>query len=324
MPTPPETKSSSHNRDAGARLAKSADSTTSLHADDADANTASHQHEDRIWALMKIWGALGGLSLLLIFGGHFVADRYGALVGFLSAIALNSWVIWTIDWRLLHLFPSIELEGQDAWGLVSQTHSLAARHALPFPRLHIVEVSPTAYSAGLFLNRSHLFLSRSLLELLSKEELEAVVAVELARMFHQITRLATASCALVNLLAGFSAVVDQVLFLQVLRRDKPGQIRPMRLLVTPFVGIILRATFSQTQILKADRTAARWICSPHALAQALTKLDSYQKTRPEIVGIGDAHLFTVSPLLRFSWCKSLHTQPEVSARIAALTGHLYL
>lgn|GEM_PF-1257584 len=319
MPNPPEIQSSLSNPTADAHAAHATVSPPPL-----DEAAARHQHEDRIWALIKIWGALGGLSLMLIFGGHFIADRYGALVGFLAALALNSWVIWTVDWRLLHLFPSTELEGQDAWGLVSQTHALAARHSLAAPRVHIVEVSPTAYSAGLFLSRSHLFLSSALLELLTTDELQAVVAIELARMSHQITTLATASCALVNLIAGFSAVVDQTLFLQAFRRDQPGQIRPMRLLVSPLVGIVLRAALSHAQILRADRTAASWIRSPHTVAQALTKLDSYQKTRPLIVGIGDAHLFTVSPLLRFPWCKSLHTQPEISARIAALTGHLYL
>ncbi len=282
------------------------------------------RREDHRWAFARIWGSVGGLSAILIFGGHFLADRYGALVGFFLALGLNAWVIWTVDWTLMHLFHSTELEGQDAWGIVSHTHALAARHSLPAPRVHILETSPTSYSAGLFASRTHLFISKSLLEKFTTEEVHAVVAVELARMSHQITSVATAASSLVNLIVGFSELVDRTLFLQAFRRDQPGQIRPMRLLSSPFAALILRTAMSHAQILRADRTAAVWIRSPHTVAQALNKLDSYQKTLPLLVGMGDAHLFTVSPLSRFGWCRIVSTQPDISARIAALTGHLYL
>jgi heat shock protein HtpX len=273
---------------------------------------------------LKVWITLAALSFALVAAGQHVADRYGIIGGFVLALGLNALVFLYTDLRLSHLFHGEEIDGHDAWGILRMTKELAARAQIKAPRVHLMKTSPCAFSAGLTQGTTHLFLSEALLKKLSPHELQAVLAIEMARMKTNYTSVATAVSALGGLLMALPVLIDQTIFLQGLRRTKPGQIGPAVLLISPFVGLLVQLALGRRITLQTDQLAATWIGSPRFVAQAISKIDSYEKVLPLKVWLADAHLFTVNPLLCQTWCRYVHVQPQAIERISALTGHSQL
>lgn len=279
--------------------------------------------------LAKVWVTMIGLSLAFSVGGFHYGDRYGLLLGFIAALSMNAYVLFYDELRLNSLFKSTDLEGNDPWGLLRTAREVAARLETPLPQLKLIRSkTPIAYSTGVFPSRSTLFLSTELVERLTPEEARSIVALEIAKVKLYQTCTATVSSAFGGILARAASLIDSILSLRFLSQRSnhlPGPtMGPCTWLVSPLVAFLIRLTVSQRLVLQADRTAAQALEDNHALARALWKLDSYLKTRPVLVLLADAHLFTISPLManrRFGW---MAIQPSIETRIRALTGHFPL
>lgn len=274
---------------------------------------------------LKVWITLGALTLVLILGGQALGDRYGLLVGFVLGLSLNSLVFLFAEMRLAGLFPAQELEGSDPWGVLNLTAEMAARAGVPTPTVHLVQVpTPMAYSAGLLVKRSHIFLSEELVRRLNREELRAVIAMEIARLKLHLTCAGTAAAALAGLITLIAALIDSTLFLQLLRKRRAGQIRPAALFVSPLVAVLVRGAIGRSAWLESERLAATWVGSPELIARVIWKLDAFNKTLPVDVPLSEAHLFTVNPLSRCRWRRYAFVQPSARTRIRSLTGRFPL
>lgn len=274
---------------------------------------------------LKVWITLGFFTLLLLLGGQALGDRYGLLVGFILGLSLNSLVFLFADMRLAGLFQAQELEGRDPWGALQMTSELAAQAEVPTPAVHLISVpTPISYSAGLLVSRSHIFLSEELTRRLSPEELRAVIALEIARLKLHLTCAGTAAAALAGLVSLIAVLIDSTVFLQLMRKRRPGQIRPMALVVSPLVALLVRGAIGRSAWMESDRLASTWLKSPELVARVIWKLDSYSKTLPLDVILSEAHLFAVNPLSRCRWCRFAFVQPSAKTRIQSLTGRFPL
>jgi Zn-dependent protease with chaperone function len=284
----------------------------------------------------KVWVVLAAISLLLIFGGHKVG-RFGLLVGFLLALAMNTIVYFYADIRIASLFTGQELEGQDPWGLRRQTLELARAIGVKAPALVVIESStPLAFSAGLLPQQSKIYLSTELLKRLTADEIRIVLAYELHRLKTQQTSSATAASALVGLITLTASAIDDILLFRWIGEFFPNVrakretllksagilLGPMTLLVSPLVALLVRLSVSRKALIASDRVAGETTRTGAGLvARTLWKLDSYAKTRPFPVNLAEAHLFTVSPLTRYPMWKFASAQPPIEARLKALTGY---
>jgi heat shock protein HtpX len=283
--------------------------------------------------LSMVWLSLGALSIALTVGGYHLGDRYGLLVGFFLALGSVSVVLLYDDMRLKTLFPSTHLEGSDPWGLLSMTRELARRFNTVRPAVKLVESStPFAFSAGVFIKRSTIFVSTALVHRLTRDEVRAVLAFELARLKLRQTTTATVVSALAGPLAMVAQALDGILLLRFLSRRRTsgpdysgGSIQgPVSFFISPLIALMMRAATGPSLVLEADLVSAQVLSDNHLLARALWKLDSYMKTRPIPVLLADSHLFIVSPLIanrKFRWATG---QPTVETRVRALTGHFPL
>ena len=274
-------------------------------------------------------------SMALIVTGHSIESRFGLLIGFFLALSLNSLVFFYADLRLDSLFPSQTLEGQDAWGILRLARNLAGRTGMKLPNIHVIESeTPLAFSAGLMPKRSSVFVSRALLEKMSDKELEIILAYEFRRLDTQQTAAATAISALVGLLSFTARLIDDVILLRFItcffRKTsdriellKHGGVRfgPMTLLISPLVAFLVRVSVSRKAIISTDRFVADLTGDRSLVARTLWKLDSYAKTRPFPVNLAEAHLFMVSPLVRYPLWRFAVAQPPIERRLFHLTGH---
>jgi heat shock protein HtpX len=270
----------------------------------------------------KVWIVLVLTTLFFSWSGYQIADRYGLLVGFFLAMALNSIVFFYVDWRLAGLFSGLELEGNDPWGILRVTRDESVRIGVAAPRVILLKSdAPASFSAGLFTRSAHLFLTEGLVRRLTENELRMLIAYETRKIKEDITQRATAAAAIASLVATTANAFDSVLFLPFKRENR--QLRsngPMTLLTSPFVALLLRFGVSHRSTLLLDRKVADSADRIELWAQTLQKMDSYSKTIPLDVNLAEAALFTVNPLARLGWCQFASVQPSLKTRLVSLTG----
>ncbi|MCM2281491.1 MAG: M48 family metalloprotease [Bdellovibrionaceae bacterium] len=271
---------------------------------------------------LKVWIFLSTLSIALMIAGLKLGDRHGLLAGFLAALAINGLVFFYGDLRLLKRFHGEQLEGQDPWGLLSRLEALAARAEIPTPRLFLVGLAtPTTMSIGMSSGRAAILVSQGLVREFSPDEVEAVLAFEIARLKNHATVGSTAAAAITAGIAKIARALDQYLFLQAIFKPRPGTLGPAMRLTQPLIALLARVAIGRKQFLKSDQVAAQLIGNPERLARVLWKLHSYQTTRPFEVSPSDTPLFVVSPLTTSFWYKYLQLQPTLERRIRLLVGH---
>lgn len=277
----------------------------------------------------KIWSALFLLSVALIVLGQEIGDRLGLLLGCLISLGINLFVYYYGYLKLTQIFGGQQLEGQDPWGMLERLRRLAERAKIPPPQLVIVPIeTPTSFSAGRNWNHSSILLSEALIEELSPDEVEAVLAYEMARLKRHDTAV----------LGSASAFARGILWLpDLIEKHLPRMHGPREfmlaihflliLLLGPLAALALQAAVRTRDYYAADHQAAQMIANPDLLAQVLWKLNSYAQTRPlsdhgrPAHLLSHAHLFIVSPLANHGWRQLFRRQPPVERRIEKLVGH---
>ncbi|MFB3093350.1 MAG: M48 family metalloprotease [Dehalococcoidia bacterium] len=264
-------------------------------------------------SLVLYLGTLGGLALLT----------------FLIALYITDWAILRLAQARL-LVPD---EEQDYQRIVE---NLCIGSGLPLPRLYIIEsATPNAFSVGRDQNDSAIAVSRSLLVLLNKSELEGVLAHELSHIGNQDTSLSTLTAAITlstqaafRLLGGVGHFVQRRWFLIFTPIGgfviaAPFYLVMSAFLTAPFalIGLLLRASISRGREYLADADAVLLTRDPEGLVRALAKIEASTTPSARVDGV-IAHLQIVNPLREDAswWDRIFSAHPPIEERIAALAG----
>ena len=249
-------------------------------------------------------------------------------------------VLWASGaWELVT--PSTPEEQQ----LVNVVEEMAIASGLPRPKIWIVpDDDPNAFATGTDERHAHIAVTRGLLTALSRDELQSVVAHELAHIQNYDVRLMTLLAALVGVLALIS---DGTLrYLRFGGRSGRGgrgggskkgggalllillAVWLISVILAPVVTRLLAMGVSRKREYLADATGAQFTRNPAALASALQKIE--QSAAPtKAIHRGSAHLCITDPLGRRLTGKQgfvadlLATHPPMPVRIARLKQMAY-
>ncbi|MGH7394220.1 MAG: M48 family metallopeptidase [Candidatus Methylomirabilales bacterium] len=268
-------------------------------------------------------------------------------LGGLAALGLSSTSAW---WSLRHgdravllstrAVPLEALGSSDPRGrqLQNVVEEMAIAAGLPAPQTYVVpDPDPNAFATGRDPEHASIAVTAGLLDLLNREELQGVVAHEMAHIRNYDTRTMTVMAALLGailLLHDWAGRLSRTGALRAGGRGRGKGGVPFLLLwlllvlVAPLIGRLLAMTVSRTREFQADATAAELTRNPLGLAGALRKLEeAFAPTRS--VNRGVAPLCIVDPLgLKASlregfWADLFATHPPIAARIARLEGMAY-
>jgi len=133
--------------------------------------------------------------------GH-VAAAVGALVFVVSFGLIAAWLEYRYATRLvLRAAGAHRVRREDEPDLWRAVENLCIGAGLPLPRIYVIEsAAANAFAAGVDPERASLVVTRGLLSLLERRELEAVVAHELSHIGNNDIRLNTTLAALVQTL----------------------------------------------------------------------------------------------------------------------------
>ena len=304
--------------------------------------------------LFFAWVGFGGDLALYLATADATDGAYRHTVPFMGLVAtLVAGGITAYSWRrganrvlwATGAWEIIEPADEDQRRLVNVVEEMAIAAGLPRPRVHVVpDADPNAFATGMTPDTASIAVTQGLLTSLNREELQAVVAHEMAHVRNFDTRLMTLLAAMVGAIALMSDGMGRMLRGGVRVRGGGGGRRGgkggnpaalivlvlwlITLLLAPLVSRLLSMAVSRKREYLADATAAQLTRNPGALAAALEKLDAASAPTASITR-GAAHLCIVDPAAsRLSSREGLladifASHPPIRQRVVRLKGMAY-
>lgn len=266
----------------------------------------------------KVWLFLVGCSIVLLLIGYTTGERLGLLLGFLLAVAFNFLIFYFGNSKILSSYNAQAILGSDCWSLNEITFKFAKRIGVPVPNVYLIENSSAAiFCIGHTWKKGSIGLTTGLLNTLSREELEAVIAHQIC----QIRRLDSFAFGVMSTIAnsvfGLGVLLDQ----WITRPLSLGDLKLFTHLLSPLAGLFLSLVSTKQTFYKNDQYAATHIPDRNILAEALWKIDGLSMTRPLTVPDCSTHLFIVDPQGLKNNNIFLRAHPPIEERIKRLVGY---
>jgi heat shock protein HtpX len=233
---------------------------------------------------------------------------------------------WFSDKVVLRMYRAQIIDRQQAPDLYDMVDRLRQRAGLPMPTVAVApSEQPNAFATGRNANRAVVCCTAGILKLVNKDELEGVIAHELAHIKHRHMLVGTVAATM----AGAIGIVASIarwgaIFGGFGGRDSEDN-NPIALLamaiVAPIAAMIIQFAISRQNEFQADATAARLTGRPLNLASALQRLEGYAHRIPMQVNPAAAQLAIVNPLAGgrgMGLLRLFSTHPSTEERVARL------
>ncbi|MEN8115067.1 MAG: zinc metalloprotease HtpX [Actinomycetota bacterium] len=274
------------------------------------------------------------VALLALLGGVFVAvgwllgDQQGALFALGFAVLFNFAVYWFSDKMAISAARARPVEEHEMPQVYSIVRSLAQRMEMPEPRIYFIEApQPNAFATGRNPRHAAVAVTRGIIDMMSYQELEAVLAHELSHVKNRDILIGSIAATIG---AAMSFLARMAFWGSMGRRNSNNAIGAIAglvaIVIAPLVAVVIRMAISRAREFEADRSGAITTGSPLVLASALQKLEIGTSRMPMDVGAAASTLFIADPYkalsaeqrkqMRFS--RMFSTHPPIPERIERL------
>ncbi|MCK9284908.1 MAG: zinc metalloprotease HtpX [Rhodocyclaceae bacterium] len=263
-------------------------------------------------AIVALFGVIGGM----------IGGQGGMLLALLFGGGMNLFAYWFSDSMVLRMYNAQQVDEASSPYLYNMVRELAANAGLPMPRVYIIdEAQPNAFATGRNPEHAAVAATRGILQMLSARELRGVMAHELAHVKHRDILTSTIAATMAG---AISALANFAMFFG--GRDGSGRsVNPLAgilvAILAPLAASLIQMAISRAREFEADRGGAEISGDPHALADALAKIDAYARGIP--MASADAHpetaqMMIMNPLSGGGLAGLFRTHPATEERIARL------
>jgi heat shock protein HtpX len=257
-----------------------------------------------------------------MFVGQLIGGRQGMIIGFGFALVSNFFAYWFSDKMALAMSGAQPVDETQAPGLYRIVGRLAARAGLPMPRVYIIpQMQPNAFATGRDPNHAAVAVTQGILQALNEDELEGVIAHELAHVKHRDILISSIAATI----AGAISFIAQMAFWFMPRNSDDEGPNPLvavlMMIVAPIAALLIQMAVSRSREFSADEGGASISGKPMALASALARIERAAEVMPMKVNPAASHMYIQNPLGgdRLSGIASLfRTHPPTEERIAKL------
>lgn len=262
---------------------------------------------------MKTGMLLAALTALFMALGYTLGGPGGAVIALVAAATMNLFALWNADKIVLKMHNAVEVNAQSHPDFYQLVAGLAQRGGLPMPRVYVIDQpAPNAFATGRNPQNAAVAATTGLLAMLSRDEVEGVMAHELAHVKNHDTLIMT----MVATIAGaISMLANFGLFFRSDSRNPWASL--LAVIVAPLAAMVVQMAISRTREFGADRGGAQISGKPLALASALARISSQAQRIPNPVverNPAAAQLYIVPSGVRALFS----THPDTADRIAAL------
>jgi len=278
---------------------------------------------------------MAALTALFLWAGHAFGGQGGLMLALGLAAIMNFGTYWFSDRIVLRMHGAREVPEHAAPGLHQMVRRLAVRANMPVPKLYIIdEESPNAFATGRDPAHAAVAVTRGLLRVLDREEVEGVLAHEIAHVRNRDTLVMAIAATLAGALSTLANMAMWAGMLGGNRSEGDGENEPgpfaglLGVLVAPFAAMLIQMAISRSREFIADEYGARLSGNPAALATALKKIEAVSHRVPMETGSpATAHMFILNPSSGSGLIQLFSTHPSTEARVARLmemhrTGYL--
>ncbi|MBE9610610.1 zinc metalloprotease HtpX [Chitinilyticum piscinae] len=273
--------------------------------------------------LMKTALLMAAITALFVLIGGMVGGQAGMLLALLFAGGMNVFAYWNSDKMVLRMYNARQIDAHSAPEFYGMIAELAQKAGLPMPKVYIIdEAQPNAFATGRNPEHAAVAATTGILRLLTPREIRGVMAHELAHVQHRDILISTISATMAG---AISALANFAMFFG--GRDENGQpVNPIAgialALLAPIAASLIQMAISRSREFEADAGGARISGDPHALADALAKIEAYARGIP--MHTAEAHpetaqMMIMNPLAGAGGLADLfRTHPRTDERIARL------
>jgi heat shock protein HtpX len=269
---------------------------------------------------------LVALTLLLMLIGQAFRGRGGMTIALGLAVVMNAFAYFFSDKIALMSSGAKPVTRDQLPRLYAVMERLAAKVNLPVPKLYVIpEAAPNAFATGRNPRHASVAVTQGLLELMTDDELEGVIAHELSHVRNYDILISSIAATIAGaifhlasmgrwamIFGGWGGDRDD--------RDGGGITALLMLILAPIAAMLLQLGLSRQREYSADQTGARMVGNPYGLISALEKLGAYNKRIPTTtISPSTSSLCIVKPMFGGGSLTALFsTHPALADRIAAL------
>jgi heat shock protein HtpX len=262
------------------------------------------------------------LTVLFVAIGDYVGGRGGMVMAFAFAVLMNAGAYWFSDKIVLKMYRAQEVSEAEAPELHAMVHRLTTAASVPMPKVYILPSdSPNAFATGRNPEHAAVAVTRGIMKILAPDELEGVLAHEMAHVKNRDILIGTVAATLagaIMMLARFAQFA--AIFGGGRDRDEGGGALGLlaMAIIAPIGAMLVQMAVSRSREYQADATGARFCGRPDSLARALEKISGTSRRIPLESTPATAHMFIMSPLSGKGMMSLFSTHPPVEKRVERL------
>ncbi|HVE79604.1 MAG TPA: zinc metalloprotease HtpX [Gemmatimonadaceae bacterium] len=270
---------------------------------------------------VKVFVLLAGMTALFGTLGMAIGGESGMVMALLFAGLMNFVMYFASSRMVLRMYGARTVTAAEAPELYATVDRLRQRAGLPMPTVAVApHAQPNAFATGRNPQHAVVCVTEGIMQLVSRDELEGVIAHELAHIKNRDMLLMTVAATL----AGAITNIAQYAFFFMGRGDDDDAPNPLAaiamMLLAPIAAMLIQMAISRRREFKADAVGAQITGRPLNLASALQKLDAAAHRIPMHVSPAAAPLAQVNPLAATGSgiARLFSTHPPTEERVEAL------
>jgi heat shock protein HtpX len=263
------------------------------------------------------------------------------------SLLMNIVSYWYSDKIVLSMYKAVPVTNESHPDLYNIVENLSITAGLPMPKVYVIpESQPNAFATGRNKDHAAVAVTAGLLEILNRNELEGVIAHELAHIGNRDILLSTVVVVLVGFVSLISDFFIRAHFFGVSGGgdNRDGRVQAILFIVgivlailAPIAALMIQLAISRKREFLADASGALLTRYPEGLASALEKISSYSGVQMKRANNATAHLFISNPFgvdphahahdsgrerkgIFSGFSKLFMTHPPASERIKILRG----
>ncbi len=274
--------------------------------------------------MIKTGLLMASMTAVFMVAGQLLGGSNGMVFALLIALGMNFFAYWFSDKMALKMSGAREVSPTEAPDLHALVAKLARQAEIPMPRVCIIhQDTPNAFATGRNPANAAVAVTTGLMKILSRDELEGVMAHELAHIKNRDILISSIAATMAGAIGYMASMAQWAMIFGGGRSDNDegggglfGSL--VMMILAPIGASLIQMAISRSREFQADASGAAICGKPRSLASALQQLEIHNRRRPIDVNPATAQMYIVNPLSGGQLANLFSTHPPMQERIKRL------